>query len=399
MFLSRLRLLTAGESHGPQLTAILAGVPAGLPLDAAVLDRELARRQRGFGSGARMRIEQDHARLTGGVMAGRTTGAPIAFTIDNRDHRNWADKDVPAMTVPRPGHADLTAAIKYGYGDLRLGLERASARETAARVAAGAIARALLAEFGIVVGGYTVAIGTVRGEGEATPVDADVFAQRFATAEQNDLRCADEALAAAMQREIEATIAAKDTVGGVIEVAALHVPPGLGSHVLGDQKLDARLAGALLSLPAAKAVEFGCGFALTARRGTAAQDPVFVDGDALVRRSNHAGGIEGGISNGAPIVARVAIKPIATTLTPQPSVDLATGAATVTRYERSDFCQVPRAVPIAEAMVALVLADALLEKLGGDSMDELRTRFKALRGARRSDLPMDGRAWRFGYEG
>lgn len=399
MFLSRLRLLTAGESHGPCLSAILAGMPAGLPLDTAALDRDLARRQRGFGSGARMRIEQDHARLTGGVMAGRTTGAPIGFTIDNRDHRNWAGKDVPAMTVPRPGHADLTAAIKYGYGDLRLGLERASARETAARTAAGAIARALLAEFGIVVGGCTVAIGAVRREPEPTPVDADVFAQRFAAAEQNDLRCADEALAAAMQQEIEATIAAKDTVGGVIEVAALHVPPGLGSHVLGDQKLDARLAGALLSLPAAKAVEFGCGFAVTGRRGTAAQDPVFVDGDALVRRSNHAGGIEGGISNGAPIVARVAIKPIATTLVPQPSVDLATGQATVTRYERSDFCQVPRAVPIAEAMVALVLADALLEKLGGDSMDELRTRFAALRGARRSDLPMDGRAWRFGYEG
>jgi chorismate synthase len=398
MFTSRLRLLTAGESHGPMLTGILEGMPAGLPLTAAAIDRELARRQRGFGSGARMQIEQDHARLTAGVMNGTTTGAPIAFSIDNRDHRNWAERDVAPMTVPRPGHADLTAAIKYGYGDLRLGLERASARETAARVAAGAICRALLAEFGIAIGGYVTSIGNARVAAERTPLDASVFAARFAAAEDSPVRCHDAKLAAAMQAEIEAAIAAKDTVGGIVEVAALHVPPGLGSHVQADRKLDARLAAALVAIPAAKAVEFGDGFAVTHRRGTEAQDALFADGDEIVRRSNHAGGIEGGISNGAPIVARVAIKPIATTLTPQPSVDLATGKETPMRYERSDFCQVPRAVPIAEAMLALVLADLLLDKLGGDSLAELRPRFAALRGARVGDLPMHGKPWRFGYE-
>lgn len=398
MFLSRLRLLTAGESHGPMLTAILEGMPAGLPLAAAVIDHDLARRQHGFGSGARMQIEHDHARITAGVMAGATTGAPIAFTIDNADHRNWASRDVAPMTVPRPGHADLTAAIKYGYGELRLGLERASARETAARTAAGAIARALLAEFGIVVGGYVTSIGTARVAAEATPADPAVFAARFAAAEQSDVRSTDPRLAAAMQEEVEAAIAAKDTLGGIVEVAALHVPPGLGSHVHADRKLDARLAGAMLGIPAAKAVEFGEGFAVTHRRGTQAQDPVFVQDDELVRRSNHAGGIEGGISNGLPIVARIAIKPIATTLTPQPSVDLATGKPAEMRYERSDFCQVPRAVPIAEAMLALVLADLLLDKLGGDSLAELRPRFAALRRARCSDLPMHARSWRFGYE-
>lgn len=398
MFLSRLRLLTAGESHGPTLSVILDGVPAGLRLDSARIDAELARRQRGLGSGARMRLEADHARLTAGVMAGRTTGAPIALAIDNRDHRNWADRDVPPMTVPRPGHADLTAAIKYGYRDLRLGLERASARETAARVAAGAVCRALLAEFGIAVGGCVAAIGGVRAEPEPVPHDPALLAARFAAAEANDLRCADLALAARMQQEVEAAIAARDTLGGLVEVAALHVPPGLGSHVQAERKLDARLAGALLGLPAAKAVEIGDGFAVAARRGTAAQDELFADGPDLVRRSNHAGGIEGGISNGLPIVARVAFKPIATTLSPQRSVDLATGLAAPTRYERSDFCQVPRAVPIAEAVLALVLADALLEKLGGDSLDELRPRFAALRRARRDDLPMDAVPWRFGYE-
>ena len=393
-----LRFLTAGESHGPSLTGILEGMPAGLPIDAAVIDRDLARRPRGFGSGARMQFEHDHARLTAGVLAGATTGAPIAFTIDNQDNRNWDSRDIAPMTVPRPGHADLTAAIKYGYGDLRLGLERASARETAARVAAGAICRALLAEFGVTIGGSVTSIGTARVAAERTPVDPALFVARFAAAETSTVRCHDEKLAAAMQVEIEAAIAAKDTLGGIVEVAALHLPPGLGSHVHADRKLDARLAGALLGIPAAKAVEFGDGFAVTHRRGTEAQDALFAEGDALVRHSNHAGGVEGGISNGAPIVARVAIKPIATTLTPQPSVDLATGQPAPMRYERSDFCQVPRAVPIAEAMFALVLADLLLEKLGGDSLAELRPRFAALRRARRGDLPMHGRPWRFGYQ-
>lgn len=398
MFLSRLRLLTAGESHGPSLTGVLDGMPAGLPLAAAAIDLELARRQRGFGSGARMRRERDHARITGGVMAGRTTGGPIAITIDNLDHADWAQRDVPPMTVPRPGHADLVGAVKYGHRDLRLALERASARETALRVAFGAVARALLAEFGVRVGGHVVRIGDAALPAEPTPVDAAELQRRFDRAETNDVRCHDAAVAARMQAVIAAVIQARDTAGGVVEVAALHVPPGLGSYAQADRRLDARLAAALAAIPAVKGVEFGDGFALAARPGTAAQDALRLDGDTIVHASNHAGGLEGGVSNGAPLVVRVALKPIATTLAPQQSVDLATGQPAPTRYERSDWCQVPRAVPIAEAAVALVLADALLDKLGGDSLDELRPRGLALRRLRLGDLPVDGVPWRFGYE-
>ncbi len=400
MFTSRLRFLTAGESHGPSLAAVLEGMPAGLPLDEATIERDLARRQRGFGSSARMKLEHDHARLTGGVMAGRTTGGPIALTIDNADHANWKDRDVPPLTVPRPGHADLTGALKYGHRDLRLSLERASARETAMRVAVGACCRALLAEFGIVVGGYVTAIGDVDADLPGDGADASTFEERFAAAAGNDVCCPDVRAAARMHDTIAAVIRARDTLGGVVEVAALHVPAGLGSYVHWDRRLDARLAAALVSVPAAKGVEIGLGFAGTRRRGTAAHDAIERDpdgADELVRPTNRAGGLEGGISNGAPIVVRTAIKPIATTLAPQQSVDLATGAAAPTSYERSDFCQVPRAVPIAEAMVAIVLADALLEKLGGDSIDELRPRLHTLRRARLGDLPMDGVPWRFGY--
>lgn len=398
MFLSRLRLLTAGESHGPSLAGVLDGMPAGLPLDAAVLDRELARRQRGFGASARMRLEQDHARITGGVLAGRTTGGPIAIAIDNADHANWAQRDVPPMTVPRPGHADLVGAVKYGHRDLRLALERASARETAMRVAFGAIAKALLAGFGVRVGGHVTRIGDVALPAGPTPVDPAELARRFDRAEGNDVRCHDAATAARMQDAIAAAMQARDTAGGVVEIAALHLPPGLGSYVQADRRLDARLAGALAAIPAVKGIEFGDGFALAARPGTAAQDQLRLDGDTILHASNHAGGLEGGVSNGAPLVVRVALKPIATTLQPQQSVDLATGQPAPTRYERSDWCQVPRAVPIAEAVVALVLADALLDKLGGDSLDELRPRFDALRRLRLADLPMDGVPWRFGYE-
>ncbi len=397
MFTTRIRCLTAGESHGPSLTGILEGMPAGLRLEAATIDLDLARRQQGFGAGGRMKIEQDHARITGGVMAGRTTGGPIALVIDNHDHANWSQRDVAPMTIPRPGHADLTTAVKYGYGDLRLGLERSSARETAMRVAFGACCRALLAEFGITIGGYVTAIGDVAWSNGEPPPDPTILAQRFAAAAGNDVRCPDAGTAARMHDAIAAVIRDRDTLGGVVEVAALHVPPGLGSHVQLDRRLDARLAGALMGMPAAKGVEIGLGFAATKRRGTGAQDAIEVDGDDLTRPTNRAGGVEGGISNGLPIVARVAIKPIATTLAAQRSVDLATGSAAETKYERSDFCQVPRAVPIAEALLAIVLADALLEKLGGDSLDEMRPRLHALRGMRRSQLPMDGKPWRFGY--
>lgn len=394
--MTRLRFLTAGESHGPSLTGILEGLPAGLQLHESMLASELARRQRGFGAGGRMKIEQDHARISGGVLGGITTGAPIALTIENKDHAAWSDRDIEPMTVPRPGHADLTAAVKYGYRDLRPGLERASARETAMRVAVGACCRALLAEFGIHLGGRVLRIGQIAVDEEPVAGDPAVFLQRWQAAEASDVRCHDGTVAAQMRAAIQAAAVAKDTLGGIVEVAALHVPPGLGSHVHWDRRLNAQLIAAVASVHAVKGVEIGAGFAGTAVPGTAAHDTLAWHGDRITSHSNHAGGIEGGISNGAPIVLRVAMKPIATTLTPQASVDLATGAAAPTRYERSDICQVPRAVPILEAMVAFVLADALCEKLGGDSLAEMRPRFAALRQLTAEHLPMDAKPWRFG---
>lgn len=394
-----LRFLTAGESHGPSLTAILEGMPAGIPLDSELIDRELARRQQGFGSGGRMKIERDHARITGGVMAGRTTGGPISFVVENLDHAKWADRDIAPMTIPRPGHADLTGAIKYGYRELRLSLERASARETTMRVAVGAACRALLAECGIVIGGYVLSVGEVECAPGVSARTTQDYQARFAAAESSDVRCHDPASAERMRARIRAIMEARDTLGGVIEVVALDVPPGLGSHVHWDRRLSTRLAAVVMSIHAMKGVEIGDGFAETRLPGTQAQDQldVGVDG-ALTQRSNHAGGIEGGISNGMPIVLRAGLKPIATTLNPLDSVDLASGQPVKTEYERSDFCQVPRAVPIVEAMTAFALAEALLEKLGGDSLGEMLPRLATLRRARLSDLPMDAQPWRFGFQ-
>lgn len=393
-----LRFLTAGESHGPLLTAILEGMPAGMPLCSEDIDRDLARRQQGYGSGGRMKIERDHARITAGVMDGKTTGGPITFIVENLDHAKWKDRDIEPMTIPRPGHADLTGAVKYGYRELRLALERASARETTMRVAVGAACRALLRQFGIVVGGYVLSIGEVETPDHASAVDAETYLQRFARAEDSDVRCYDLATAERMRARIREIIEAKDTLGGVIEVVALSVPPGLGSHVHWDRRLSGRLAQAVMSVHAVKGVEIGDGFAETRRPGTQAQDQLYLADGIIRQRTNHAGGVEGGITNGAPIVVRAALKPIATTLNPLDSVDLATGQMVKTKYERSDFCQVPRAVPIIEAMVCFVLADALIEKLGGDSLDEMRPRFEALRRLKLEDLPMDAVPWRFGYE-
>ncbi|MEJ2210273.1 MAG: chorismate synthase [Anaerolineae bacterium] len=390
-----LRFLTAGESHGPALTAILEGMPAGLPLKEGEIDAQLARRQRGLGSGGRMRIERDQVTLAGGVMAGQTTGAPIALRIENRDWAHWRDRDVDPMTVPRPGHADLTAATKYGYRELRLGLERASARETAARVAVGAVCRRLLAEFGLAVGSYVVQIGPVAA---ALPGDPD-YEQRFARAEENGARCPDPAATGAMAAAIDEARAEGDTLGGVFEVVALGLPPGLGSHVHWDRRLDARLMFAVGSIPAVKGVEVGPAFQNAARRGTDVHDEILVRAGRLARPTNRAGGTEGGITTGQPLVVRAAMKPIATTITPQRSVDLATGEPAETRYERSDVCAVPRAAVIGEAMVAYVVADALIEKLGGDSLAEMRPRFEALwqaPGARHlADVEMDNVPWRF----
>ncbi|MBI5952529.1 MAG: chorismate synthase [Chloroflexi bacterium] len=380
-----LRFLTAGESHGPSLTAILDGIPAGLPLTADIINKELARRQQGYGSGGRMKIEKDTVQILGGVMGGETTGAPIALLVPNDDHVKWKGKAIEPMTAPRPGHADLTGAVKYGYKDLRPALERASARETAMRVAAGAMCRHFLAQFGIVVGGYVSSIGEVQTDFGDMP-----YAERFTRAEESDVRCPVETTANQMRVEIEKTIHGKNTLGGVIEIVALNVPVGLGSFVQWDRRLEAKLTHAVMSVQAIKGVEVGDAFENARLPGTEAHDAMqLVTRNSVTRTSNRAGGIEGGISNGQPIVIRAAMKPIATTLTPQQTVDLASGENAPTKYERSDFCPVPRAVPILESMVAFVLADALLEKLGGDSMSEMKPRFETLRKATLEDLPMD----------
>jgi len=366
-----LRFLTAGESHGPCLMAIVEGMPAGLPLTEEDINADLRRRQVGYGRSERMRIERDRADILGGIAEGRTIGAPIALRIEN------VGRSSPVggrMTVPRPGHADLAGAVKYGLDDLRLVAERASARETAARVAVGAIAKRLLAEFGIAVGSYVVEIGGVVAEIPELP-----WARLWELAEASDVRCPDPEAAEAMRRRIDQARAAGDSVGGVFVVAATGVPVGLGSHVHWDRRLDGRLTQAVMSIPAVKGVEIGPAFENARRTGTEVHDEFFPDGKGgVMRRTNRAGGIEGGISNGQPIVVRAAMKPIPTTITPLRSVDLATGEPATTRYQRSDVCAVPAAAVVAEAMVAWVLADALLEKLGGDSIEEIKARWNEL---------------------
>jgi chorismate synthase len=385
-----LRFLTAGESHGPGLVAILEGMPAGMNLHTSDIDIDLERRQIGYGAGPRMKLEQDRVEIRSGVMEGVTTGAPLALQIENRDHQRWRGRAVDPFTIPRPGHADLTGAIKYGYGDLRPALERASARETAARVAVGAVCRRLLAEFGIRVGGYVVAIGGVQANLDGMPL-----LERITNAADNDVHCPDPDAAMKIQAAIRQAMLDKDTLGGLIEVAVLNVPPGLGSFMHWDRKLDSRLGAAVLSIPAIKGVSFGPAFENAALRGTQTNDPVTLRNGMLERPSLLSGGLEGGVTTGQPVLLQAAMKPIPTTLTPQRSVDLSTGEPVETRYERSDFCPVPRAVVIIEAMVAYVLADALLEKLGGDSLEEMRPRFSALRRARLEDLDLDGTARTF----
>ncbi len=386
-----LRFLTAGESHGPGLTAIVEGFPAGLPVNEADVTSQLRRRQKSYGSGGRMRTENDGVRFSSGVMNGQTTGAPIAIHIENRDWANWREKEIAPMTIPRPGHADLTGAIKYGYRDLRLALERASARETAARVAVGALCQRLLAEFDIAVGSYVVQIGPVSA---ALPDDVP-YPDRFARAETNDVRCPDPTAAEQMRDHIRAAMAKKDTVGGVFEIVALGLPPGLGSHVHWDRRLSSRLMAAVGSVQAIKGVEIGPAFENAAKFGTQVHDEIFAEKGLTVRRTNRAGGLEGGITTGEPVVVRAAMKPISTTLTPLRSVDLASGEPATTRYERSDICAVPRAAVVGEAMVAYVLADALTEKLGGDSLREMVSRFAALRRGALDELEMDNATWRF----
>jgi chorismate synthase len=389
-----IRFLTAGESHGPELTTILEGLPAGLALDIDELNLQMARRQKGYGSGGRMKIEKDAVQITAGFTNGQSTGGPVAIRIINLDYAKWRERMIEPFTVPRPGHADLTGAVKYGYRELRLSLERASARETAARVAIGAVCKQFLAQFGIIIGSYVTSIGDIT----ADIPDEMSYQERFETAEDNDLRCPLPDVVGQMRNRIREIMQAKDTLGGVFEVVALNVPPGLGSHVHWDRRLDALLLWSVGSIHAIKGVEIGPAFANAALPGSQVHDEIFRDeAGNLTRQTNNAGGFEGGITTGSPIIIRAAMKPISTVLNPRKSVDLATGEETETVYERSDFCAVPRAAVVGEAMAAITIANALLEKIGGDSIDEMKPRFETLRQARLEDLPMDNAPWQFGY--
>ncbi|HCU79964.1 MAG TPA: chorismate synthase [Chloroflexi bacterium] len=379
-----IRLLTAGESHGPAVTTILEGIPAGLRLAPDDINHDLARRQKGFGSGGRMKIEKDQVQILSGVMSGITVGSPISLQINNLDHVKWKDKAVPALTTPRPGHADLTGAIKYGYNDLRYSLERASARETTARVAAASVCRKLLNEFGIKIGSYVTEIGSIKAQVDDIPIE-----QRISLSEQSDVRCPDDKASQDMRQHIRKIMQDKDTLGGVFEVVALGVPPGLGSYVHWDRKIEAILAKAILSIHAIKGVEIGPAFDNSRKRGTEVHDEIILEGDSITRNTNRAGGTEGGVTTGQPLVLRAAMKPISTTLNPLQTVDLSTGKPGPTTYERSDFCAVPRAAVVGEAMVAFVLADELLRKIGGDSLNEMHPRFNALPQASLNDITIN----------
>ncbi len=377
---SGLRFLTSGESHGKGLTIIVEGIPAGLPLTEAYLARDMARRQKGYGRGGRMKIEKDAAEILSGVRHGLTLGSPIALWVQNRDWENWrvsmsvepVDEPVTPVTRLRPGHADLPGAVKYNHTDVRNVLERASARETAARVAAGGVARRFLEEFGIAVHAHVRSIGNVTAN-VPDPIDWD-------RVEASPVRCADPEAERPMMDAIDAAKAAKDTAGGVFEVIATGVPIGLGSHIQWDRKLDGRIAQGLMSIHAAKGVEIGLGFTQTTLPGSKVHDIIEPwagsDRPKWQRRTNNAGGLEGGMTTGQSVVARVAIKPISTLIKPLPSVDLLTGEEVLAHYERSDVCQVPPACVIGEAMMALALADAFLEKFGGDHMAETRRNYQ-----------------------
>ncbi|MCL4534006.1 MAG: chorismate synthase [Bacteroidetes bacterium] len=363
-----LRYLTAGESHGPCEVGIVDGVPAGLPLAEADFAHDLAQRQAGYGRGARMQIERDQVQILSGVVNGRTIGSPLALRIDNRDWANWRDREVPPWSVPRPGHADLAGSLKYAQTDLRLIAERASARETAARVALGVVAKRLLSQFGIETASHVLSIGGAF----ANPPKL-TLPQMRKRVDASPVRCADPQGDTAMREAIDEARTQGDSLGGTFEVIAEGVPPGLGSHVHWDRRLDGLLAQAMMSVPGIKGVEIGAGFVVASQPGTQVHDEVL---PGLTRPTNRAGGTEGGISNGQPIVVRAAMKPIPTTITPIRSVDMSTGAATRTQYQRSDVCAVPAASVVGESMVALVLANAFLEKFGGDHIEETRRNYE-----------------------
>jgi len=383
-----IRFTTAGESHGRALVAIVEGVPAGLPLAAGDVNRDLARRMKGYGRGARMKIEADEAAILAGVRAGETIGSPIALMIENRDWANWEDVMSPGaadepprrrLTRPRPGHADLAGALKYDRADARDILERASARETAARVAAGAVCRTLLAAFGVEIGSHVVSLGGVTARyGSRLPAPLND------ASDVSPVRCLDPEAEKEMMARIDAAKDTGDTLGGVAEVVARGVVVGVGSHVSWDRKLDGRLAVALMSIPAVKGVEVGLGFGAAQVPGSVAHDEIdrAADGEARLtggfsRRSNRAGGLEGGITTGEALVLRAAMKPISTLMSPLASVDISTGRAAKAQSERSDVTAVPAMGVIAEAMTSLVLAGAYVEKFGGDSLGEMLANYDA----------------------
>lgn len=375
-----LRYLTAGESHGPAITAILEGLPAGLPVSAEEINTDLKRRQGGYGRGRRMQIETDTIEINGGIRHGKTMGGPLSLRVENQDWKNWTDVmavglvDHPItrrrVTKPRPGHADLAGGLKYGHRDLRNVLERASARETTMRVAVGAVAKQFLEAFGVRVISHVVRIG--QADADVSGLSNEAIWDR---AEESPVRCADEKATEGMITEIDRAKSLKDTIGGIFEIKVLNVPPGLGSHVQWDRKLDGRLAQAILSIQAVKGVEIGMGFGVTQALGSEVHDEIFYNENGFYRKTNRAGGLEGGITEGEEIVVRGALKPIATLMRTIMSVDIDTKAPFDSAKERSDVCTVPAAGVIGEAVVAFVVADAMQEKFGGDSLEEMKRNF------------------------
>jgi chorismate synthase len=367
---------TAGESHGPAGVALVHGVPAGLGLLAGDVNRDLARRQKGYGRGGRQKIEKDEVEFLGGVRHGYTLGSPVAMLIRNRDYANWEARMSPEpvedppdpITLPRPGHADLAGMQKYAFDDLRNVLERSSARETAARVAAGGVARKLLAEFGIEIKSAVYRIGGVAYPKERAALDA-------AKSDESEVRCPDPEVSERMKAEIDAARYARDALGGEFVVVAEGCPPGLGSYVDWRDKLDARLAAAVMSINAIKGVEIGMGFGLASRRSSEVQDEILLDDGHLARASNRLGGLEGGMTNGEPVVVAAAMKPISTIAKALRTVDLSTGEPARAFKERADSCAVPAAAVIGESMVAIVLAEAFLEKFGADNMTDIRAAY------------------------
>lgn len=371
-----LRFITGGESHGPALSAIVEGLPAGLRVDFEEINRQLGRRQGGYGRGARQQIEKDRVEIVSGVRFGRTLGSPVTLLVRNRDFENWRDRmsveaveGEPAPVVEaRPGHADFAGMLKYATEDLRNILERSSARNTVSLVAVGALCRGLLAECSIRILSHVTCLGGIWAELPAPP-DYGAIEQ---AAETSPVRVADSAAEQRILAAIDEAAARGDTLGGIFEVVALGCPPGLGSHVSWDRRLDGRLAGAIMGIQAIKGVEIGMGFGVALRPGSQVHDEIFPNDDrGFIRGSNNAGGLEGGMTNGEPIVVRAAMKPLSTLRKPLRSVNMKTGEAVQAHFERSDVCAVPAAAVIGEAMVAIVLADAVLEKFGGDSMEEL----------------------------